>query len=243
MMQRASVVFPQPLSPTTPRVSPAETDRSTPFNALMVAALCRQILRWSGNAMRKSLTESKGCVGSGRESHAGITYLIGRVQPAAYFASVGNWRVGGVKLSHVPGMLRVQRGWTRNPLGGGLNPAHSREWQVAGFPFSFPHGGWISIMPVYRGVTGHEIELPRRPLNHLPQYMTMASVHNSAKRPRLWVMNNTAMDSSLCNSRINSIICAWVVTSRAVVGSSANQQVRIANQCNGKHDTLAHSTT
>ncbi len=36
-----------------------------------------------------------------------------------------------------------------------------------------------------------------------------------------WVMNITAIPRSVCRRRMRSRISAWVVTSRAVVGSSA----------------------
>lgn len=42
-----------------------------------------------------------------------------------------------------------------------------------------------------------------------------------AATPRSWVISMIAMPVSRCSSRSRSRICAWVVTSRAVVGSSA----------------------
>ncbi|CFO96035.1 Protein of uncharacterised function (DUF1602) [Bordetella pertussis] len=36
-----------------------------------------------------------------------------------------------------------------------------------------------------------------------------------------WVMNTTPMRISSCSWRISCRICAWIVTSSAVVGSSA----------------------
>ena len=43
----------------------------------------------------------------------------------------------------------------------------------------------------------------------------------SATTPKSWVMNITLMPLRRWMSRISSRICAWVVTSSAVVGSSA----------------------
>ena len=43
----------------------------------------------------------------------------------------------------------------------------------------------------------------------------------SATTPRSWVIMITAMPSSRCSRLSNSMICAWIVTSSAVVGSSA----------------------
>ncbi len=54
-----------------------------------------------------------------------------------------------------------------------------------------------------------------------PRYITTTSSAMLATTPRSWVMSSIAMPVSACNSRISSRICAWVVTSSAVVGSSA----------------------
>ena len=54
-----------------------------------------------------------------------------------------------------------------------------------------------------------------------PAYMTTTSSHIWATTPRSWVIMMMAMPSFFCRSRISSRICAWMVTSRAVVGSSA----------------------
>ncbi len=45
-----------------------------------------------------------------------------------------------------------------------------------------------------------------------------------------WVMKITAIRISSCSSRISARICAWMVTSSAVVGSSAISSV-------GRHDS------
>ena len=63
----------------------------------------------------------------------------------------------------------------------------------------------------------------------------------SATMPRLCVMNITAMPSSRGNSSIKSRICAWIVTSSAVVGSSAIRSARVASQRHRDHDALAHA--
>src|SRR5437762_3239372 len=54
-----------------------------------------------------------------------------------------------------------------------------------------------------------------------PRYITTTSSHISATTPRLCVMRTTAMASRAWRLRSRSRIWAWVVTSRAVVGSSA----------------------
>ena len=54
-----------------------------------------------------------------------------------------------------------------------------------------------------------------------PRYITTTSSHISATTPRLWVMRMIAIPSRACRWRSRSRICACVVTSSAVVGSSA----------------------
>ena len=54
-----------------------------------------------------------------------------------------------------------------------------------------------------------------------PAYMTATRSHISATTPRSWVMRMIAVPVSSRRSRIRSRIWAWIVTSSAVVGSSA----------------------
>ena len=55
----------------------------------------------------------------------------------------------------------------------------------------------------------------------LPKRMTATSSATSATMPRSWVMSSIAMPRETCSRLIRSRISAWVVTSSAVVGSSA----------------------
>ncbi|CFV99887.1 Protein of uncharacterised function (DUF1602) [Bordetella pertussis] len=54
-----------------------------------------------------------------------------------------------------------------------------------------------------------------------PRYITSTRSATSATTPMSWVMNTTPMRISSCSWRISCRICAWIVTSSAVVGSSA----------------------
>ena len=58
-----------------------------------------------------------------------------------------------------------------------------------------------------------------------PRYITATSVAISATTPRSWVMSMIAIPSSRCSWRIKSRIWVCVVTSSAVVGSSAISRV------------------
>ena len=55
----------------------------------------------------------------------------------------------------------------------------------------------------------------------LPKRMTATSSAISATTPMSWVMKRTAMPTSVWSFLISARISAWVVTSSAVVGSSA----------------------
>ena len=55
----------------------------------------------------------------------------------------------------------------------------------------------------------------------LPAYMTIRRWHMPATTPRLCVIRIVAVPNSRLTSRSRSRICAWMVTSSAVVGSSA----------------------
>ena len=56
-----------------------------------------------------------------------------------------------------------------------------------------------------------------------------------------WVIRMIAVPSVSRSSRIRSRICAWIVTSSAVVGSSAISTFGIARQRHGDHHALAHA--
>ena len=75
-----------------------------------------------------------------------------------------------------------------------------------------------------------------------PAYMTATRSASSAMTPRSWVMRMTEAPTSLRNWRIRSRIWAWMVTSRAVVGSSAISRAGTQRQRHGDHDALSHAT-
>ena len=54
-----------------------------------------------------------------------------------------------------------------------------------------------------------------------PAYITATLSHISATTPRSWVIKRMAEPNSPLRFRISVRICAWIVTSSAVVGSSA----------------------
>ena len=54
-----------------------------------------------------------------------------------------------------------------------------------------------------------------------PAYITCTVSQNSATTPRLWVISTIATPRSTTIRSSSASTCAWVVTSSAVVGSSA----------------------
>ena len=74
-----------------------------------------------------------------------------------------------------------------------------------------------------------------------PRYITTTSSAISAITPRSWVMSMIAIPSSRWSWRSSSRICACVVTSSAVVGSSAISSVGIAGQRHRDHRPLAQA--
>src|SRR5690349_12085824 len=64
-MHRPVVVFPQPLSPTSPKVSPRRTEKSIPSTALTSPTLrCVMIPSVTGKCIRSPLTSRSGWVSS-----------------------------------------------------------------------------------------------------------------------------------------------------------------------------------
>ena len=71
-----------------------------------------------------------------------------------------------------------------------------------------------------------------------PAYITATSSVRPATTPRSWVMMIIAMWRRFCSRASRSRICAWIVTSSAVVGSSAirsfgsqDKAMAIATRC------------
>ena len=66
-----------------------------------------------------------------------------------------------------------------------------------------------------------EQPLDSRLLDHRPAYITTTRCAVSATTPIAWVISMIAMPKRDFISASRSRICAWIVTSSAVVGSSA----------------------
>ena len=81
----------------------------------------------------------------------------------------------------------------------------------------------------------------RRLLDDCAAYMTTTSSAISATTPRSWVIMITALPYSSWRRSIRARICAWVVTSSAVVGSSAISRSGSLIERHRDHHALAHA--
>ena len=99
---------------------------------------------------------------------------------------------------------------------------HARESRSAA-PSSSPAS--TASRPSGRGCTdaaaGRTARRPPASSTFLPAYITTTRSQHSATTPRSWVISTTPMPSRRCSPCSRSRICAWIVTSSAVVGSSA----------------------
>ena len=74
-----------------------------------------------------------------------------------------------------------------------------------------------------------------------PAYITATRSHILATMPRLWVMKISARPCARCRSRSRFRYCAWMVTSRLVVGSSAMSRRGPHEMRDGADDALPHA--
>ena len=82
--------------------------------------------------------------------------------------------------------------------------------------------GTAEIRILVYGCSGAESTCLASPASTIrPVCITATRSAISATTPKSWVMNSTPVPRSRCSSLISRRICAWVVTSSAVVGSSA----------------------
>ena len=90
------------------------------------------------------------------------------------------------------------------------------------------------------GCLGRAKIAPASPVStNVPAYITFTRSHMPATTPRSWVIMISAVPSSRTSVFSRSRICAWMVTSSAVVGSSAIR-ARLACECHRDHRPLTH---
>ena len=169
----ASVVLPEPLSPTMPSVSPARTRQVGVVHRLHVA---------------------HGALAAGR---AGSGTRSSGARSAAISCAPGRHRLG---------------------LAGRLRPPAACGC---------------------RGAAGRRRSPPSGPVSTIsPSFITQTRSAMRRTMARSWVMNSRHIPSSRFSSASRSRICAWIVTSSAVVGSSAISSFGLVGQRHGDHHAL-----
>src|SRR5919108_2667317 len=115
-----------------------------------------------------------------------------------------------------------QRGWNghavgaRSMLGGAPSIGCRRARRAAS------SRGTLWSSPSVYGWRGAPNSCSADPVSmNMPAYITLTRSHIPATTPRSCVIRISAAFSSATSARIRSRICAWMVTSSAVVGSSA----------------------
>ena len=120
----------------------------------------------------------------------------------------------------------------RHALGSASGGAHSSRRPAA----SSPSGPACS-----HGSAGGTARGSARIRRRVPAYMTLTRSHRPATTPRSWLIQITDVPRSRVRRFTRSMICAWMVTSSAVVASSAISRSRIAGERDGDHHALAHA--
>ena len=163
------------------------------------------------------------------------------VEPAA--VEVRRLRARRQRRQLAAGVERVRaagpEGAARRPVG---SATAARRRSTAGARRSVgPGAGSSRAAPTCRGAGGRRRSRRARPARPpSPPYMTSTRSAISATTPRSWVIRITE-PSSPRSSSSSSMICAWIVTSSAVVGSSA---IRIRGRFGERHRdhrALAHA--
>ena len=152
----------------------------------------------------------------------------------------GQRRLG--RSARAPRLGRVgHRGWNAQPAGipsrRGIVPSiwirRSRSSRIEGID---------PISPTVYGCAGAWMTASTGPISTMrPAYITATRSAVSAITPMSWVTSITAVPWSRHRRFSNWMICAWIDTSSAVVGSSANDEARVRRQRERDHDPLPHA--
>ena len=217
---RPVVVLPQPDSPTSPSVSPGSMAKLTPSTAWTTRGVrpghsAARGLPRIGKCLTRSATSSSGA--------GGITTLPrGGRQPH-----------GRPRGTGAPGTRRdsAARRWdsgdgTGSPTAAPGAPASCRRWRRAGHCRRVGAGTRSA-----RGCTGGRARgrasTTDASSTTRPAYMTSTRWHICEMIPRSCETRSTAIPSSRASRRIRARTCAWIVTSSAVVGSSAMSRLGV----------------
>ena len=131
-------------------------------------------------------------------------------------------------LNGAAGGMAVSRG-----IAPSICSSRSRSSSIAGIE---------PIRPTVYGCAGAWITASTGPISTMrPAYMTATRSQVSAITPMSCVTSMTAAPCSLHSRFSSEMICAWIETSSAVVGSSATISLRLGGERQRDDDALAHA--
>ena len=241
-MQRAVVVLPQPLSPTRPeRLALVDVEADAVDRAHVADRPLQKAL-----ANREELLQSAStprATASRHGAHSVRQPLIRRGSSSRY-AGRRPRADRRPRPSHVPGMKSGQRGWNGQPAGRsygcGTVPRDRRQPLAA---CALACGESSAAAPGCRGASARERS--RRPAPARPPGPGTSRPRRRPSRattPRSCVMSMIAMPVFAAAARASARGSApAVVTSSAVVGSSAISRVGLAGQRHRDHRALAQA--
>ena len=237
MISSSVVVFPQPDSPTRPRVSPSRTSRSTsetaythptrrfeqrapqqrvgPADAFQLEHGRAQV---PAHRRARRLRQRRDGVDGGAVDPAvrdpvrpDARHLVPRATPARAAVPLG---AGVTAIGH--------RGANGQPGGRSTSSGGCPAIGTRGARAALSTRGTAPSRPIVYGIRGRANSSSTAAFSTgRPAYMTSTSSAVPATTPRSWVMRTSAAPVSARASASTSRIWAWTVTSSAVVGSSA----------------------
>ena len=208
-ISRASVLLPEPDSPTRPSTSPRWMSRSTPSTAVSRLFGLPTTSRSTTKCLVRPLTETKGSDGEGSGVEAAELMVGGDGDERRVLLLAAGDAVGAAG-GEAAGGRQV----------GELGDAARDDAELRA-PLR-PSPACCGGGPACRGASGCRGSRRSGPLSTIsPPYITATRSAISFTIPRLCVIRITLIPSSSRSEAISSRICAWIVTSSAVVGSSA----------------------
>ncbi len=214
--RRPVVDLPQPDSPTSASVSPAASAKLTSSTACTTAPSRAEPAAAHGKVLDQASTAKQLAHAARTRLHLERRVPAARdsgprpLRPAAAAcgAALVGRRTGSAARSGSPGARRADR--APAPRSRAAVPARDAAWE------SSPAARWCTDAADAR------TDPPRRPSPRCARNTSPPRrAASSATTPRSCVMRMIAVPVSSRSCRMSSRICAWIVTSSAVVGSSA----------------------
>ena len=235
MIERASVVLPQPDSPANARISPRPIERSTPSTARAGDAsfLLNKPVR-EANLTWRSCTSKSAPPSTDRSDVVGVcaTSLMSSLRSRPPVPVRRGCTTRGDRARTPPARDRSRCIAARLAGTAGGTCTRSGSSRGSGGSPSSPTGDWrSSTSPIVGKEPARACEYGCRgsaktdaagPVSTMrPAYITATRSLTWASTDRSWVMNRIDSPMSRCRSASSCNTCACTMTSSAVVGSSA----------------------